>query len=153
MRKYISLMLTVTVCLGAFFAFGCGSSESADTQKLYTDAKMMFDELNRGFTMPKSQERITLMKKIIDEKWDLQIVSKLEQYLKEAPKGKYAKDAAGLLDQARTSYNIKILGQARPLLEKMGTPKTASEVDSLGARVKQSQADSQKAAGGVTGGN
>ena len=105
------LALALTVGL-----VGC-SSETPETQKLYTDAKMMWDEVNRGFTLPKGAERSTLMNKIIDEKWDSLIVSDLTDYVKKAPGGKFSKEAKALLDSAQASDKLRMITQVRPFLK------------------------------------
>ena len=131
MKSITKFSLLLALAISALAISGC-SSEPPQTQALYTDAKKMYDEINRAFTLPgRSQERVDLMHKILDEKWDIQVVDKLDQYLKEAPNGKFASDAKKLLDEAKGSDKIRMLGQVRPFLEKTGVPKTAAEADSL----------------------
>jgi hypothetical protein len=124
-KRAVLLFLSVTTVLAALWVGGC-ASEPAQTQALYTDAKRLFDEIDRAFTLPGSAERRALMNKIISEKWDIQVVDKLRQYLKEAPKGKYAPEATSLLDKAMKSEHLQMFGQLRPFLEKQnqGLPKT-----------------------------
>jgi hypothetical protein len=144
MKKYTNLALLIAICLTTIVAVGC-SKETTQTQQLYVDAKAMWDEINRAFSLQgNSQERITAMNKVITDKLDLQLVSKLEQYLKDAPSGKYAKEAQLLLDQARNSEQIIRLGQVRPFLEKAGAPKTAAEVDSVTKTISKARSDSAK---------
>jgi hypothetical protein len=140
--------------LTALWVGGC-ASEPAQTQALYTDAKKMSDEVDRAFTLPSSTERAALMNKIISEKWDIQVVDKLRQYLKEAPKGKYATEATNLLDRAIKSDRLRNLGLVRPILEKQsqGIPKTQAEADSMTARLsKQQQAKPDSVAQSTPGG-
>ena len=63
------------------------------------------------------------MIKIINEKWDIQVVDKLRQYLKEAPKGKYATEATALLDTAMKSDHLRMLG---PSASDSGTAKSGN---------------------------
>ena len=78
------------------------ASEAPETQKLYTDAKQMWDDLNRAFSLEKGQARIDMMNKILTEEWDVKIVTNLEAYLKTAPTGKFAAEATTLLNKPRT---------------------------------------------------
>lgn len=131
MNKLYKVLVASALLLFMAMLASC-ASESPETQKLYTDAKQMWDDLNKGFTLPKGPERITLMNKVLDEEWDVKIVANLEKYLKDAPSGKYASEAKTLLDQAQKSEYIKMLGQARPMMKMLGDqPKTVQEVDSL----------------------
>jgi hypothetical protein len=154
-NKAIYLFLIAMTALTALWVGGC-ASESAQTQALYTDAKKLSDEIDRAFTLQgRSPERVALMNKIITEKWDIQVVDKLRQYLKEAPKGKYATEATELLDRATKSEHLRMLGQVRPILEQQNleTPKTQAEADSLAARLgRQQQAKSDSAAQATPGG-
>ncbi len=137
MKKTVLLLLFGIATLSTLWLAGC-ASEPAPTQKLYTDSKMMWDEVNRAFTLPgRSPERVDLMNKILSEKWDVQIVSNLQQYLKDAPNGKYAKEATDLLEKARQSDKLRMLAQVRPMLEQQGIPKTAAESDSVAARLNR----------------
>ena len=154
MKRAVFLFLSAMTVLAALWVGGC-ASEPAQTQALYTDAKKMFDEIDRAFTLPGSTERRTLMLKIIGEKWDIQVVDKLRQYLREAPKGKYATEAAALLDKAIKSDHLRGLGQVRPILEQQsqGIPKTPAEADSMTARLnRQQQAKPDSAAKSPPGG-
>lgn len=131
MNKLIRISMIVVALAMVAVLVSC-STEAPETQKLYTDAKQMWDDLNNAFTLDKGQERVDKMRKILDEEWDLKIVSNLEAYLKAAPTGKFAADATSLLEQAKNSDRLRNLGQARPLLQKMGgAPKTAAQVDSM----------------------
>jgi hypothetical protein len=139
-RAFFLFLSTMTV-LAAIWVGGC-ASEPAQTQALYTDAKKLLDEIDRSFTLPgRSPERVALMNKIITEKWDIQVIDKLRQYLKEAPKGKYATEATDLLDKAMKSDHLRMLGQVRPILEQQsqGIPKTPAEADSMSARLSRQQ--------------
>lgn len=108
------------------------ASEAPETQKLYTDAKQMWDDMNHAFTLEKGQARIDMMSKILDEEWDVKIITNLEAYLKSAPTGKFAAEATALLSEAKNSERLKLLGQTRPMLQMMGgAPKTPEQVDSL----------------------
>ena len=140
MKRAVFLFLSAMTVLAALWVGGC-ASEPAQTQALYTDAKKLLDEIDRAFTLPGSTERKALMNKIISEKWDIQVVDKLRQYLKEAPKGKYATEATDLLDKATKSDHLRMLGQVRPILEQQnqGTPKTQAEADSMTARLSRQQ--------------
>jgi hypothetical protein len=155
MKKAIFLLLSAMTVVAALWVGGC-ASESAQTQALYTDAKKLLDEIDRAFTLQgRSPERVALMNKIIMEKWDIQVVDKLRQYLKEAPKGKYATEATNLLDKAMKSDHLRMLGQVRPILEQQsqGIPKTPAEADSMSARLgKQQQAKPDSAAQSTPGG-
>ena len=154
MKRAVLLFLSAVTVLAAIWVGGC-ASESVQTQALYTDAKKMLDEIDRAFTLPSSTERAALMNKIISEKWDIQIVDKLRQYLKEAPKGKYATEATNLLDKAIKSDRLRNLGLVRPILEKQnqGIPKTQAEADSMTARLsKQQQAKPDSVAQSTPGG-
>lgn len=128
LRKALMICLAVLM-IGALVS--C-ASEAPETQKLYTDAKQMWDELNHAFTLEKGQARIDLMSKILNEEWDVKIIANLEAYLKAAPKGKFAAEAATLLNEAKNSDRLRMLGQTRPMLQMMGgAPKTPEQVDSL----------------------
>lgn len=155
MKRAVFLLLSAITVLAALWVGGC-ASESAQTQALYTDAKKLLDEIDRAFTLPaRSTERVALMNKIISEKWDIQVVDKLRQYLKEAPKGKYATEATVLLDKAMKSDHLRMIGQVRPILEQQsqGIPKTQAEVDSMSARLsKQQQAKPDSVAQSAPGG-
>ena len=155
MKRAVFLFLSAMTVLVALWVGGC-ASEPAQTQALYTDAKKLSDEIDRAFTLPsRSTERVTLMNKIISEKWDIQVVDKLRQYLKEAPKGKYATEATDLLDKAMKSEHLRMLGQVRPILEQQsqGIPKTQAETDSMTTRSsKQQQAQPDSAAKSAPGG-
>ncbi|MCX6833204.1 MAG: hypothetical protein NT028_13945 [candidate division Zixibacteria bacterium] len=155
MKRAVFLLLFTMTALTALWVGGC-ASEPVQTQALYTDAKKLFDEIDRAFTLPsRSTERVALMNKIISEKWDIQVVDKLRQYLKEAPKGKYATEAATLLDKAMKSDHLRGLGLVRPILEKQsqGIPKTPAEADSMTARLsRQQQAKPDSAAKSAPGG-
>ncbi len=135
MKRAVFLFLSAMTVLAALWVGGC-ASEPAQTQALYTDAKKLLDEIDRAFTLPGSTERKALMNKIISEKWDIQVVDKLRQYLKEAPKGKYATEATDLLDKAMKSDHLRMLGQVRQILEQQsqGIPKTQDEADSTTAK-------------------
>jgi hypothetical protein len=153
-KRAVFLYLSAMTVLAALWVGGC-ASEPAQTKALYTDAKKMLDEIDRAFTLPGSPERKALMNKIISEKWDIQIVDKLRQYLKEAPKGKYAAEATDLLDKAMKSDHLRMFGQVRPFLEQQsqGTPKTQAEADSMAARFsKQQQAKPDSTAKSAPGG-
>jgi hypothetical protein len=153
-KKTAFLLLSTIMVLAALWVGGC-ASETTQTQALYTDAKKMLDEIDRAFTLPGSSERVALMNKIISEKWDIQVVDKLRQYLKEAPKGKYATEATDLLDKAIRSDHLRMLGQVRPILEQQnqGIPKTQAEADSMTARLsKQQQAKPDSVAPSTSGG-
>jgi len=130
-KRIVLLSVLVMTVVAAFWASGC-ASEPAQTQALYTDAKKMSDEIERAFTLPGSNERRDLMNKFIREKWDLQIVDKLRQYLREAPKGKYAAEATALLDMSIKSQHLQALGQVRPILEQQnqGTFTAPNSADS-----------------------
>lgn len=155
MKKAIILLLSAMTVLAALWVGGC-ASESTQTQALYTDAKKMSDEISRAFTLPgRSPERVALMNKIISEKWDIQVVDKLRQYLKEAPKGKHATEATNLLDQAIKSDQLRMIGQIRPILDQQsqGIPTTPAEADSLAVKLsKQQQAKPDSAANSGSGG-
>jgi hypothetical protein len=130
-NKLYKVLVAAAVMMLVVVLASC-ASETPETQKLYTDAKQMWDDLNKGFSLPKGQERITLMNKVLDEEWDVKIVANLEKYLKDAPSGKYASEAKTLLDQAQKSDYLRMLGQARPMMKMLGDqPKTVQEVDSL----------------------
>jgi hypothetical protein len=154
-KRAVLLFLSVITVLTAFCVGGC-ASESAQTLALYTDAKQMSDEIDRAFTLPgRSTERVALMNKIISEKWDIQVVDKLRQYLREASNGKYATEATALLDKAIKSEHLRMIGQVRPLLEQQsqGIPKTPAEADSMTARLsKQQQTKPDTAANSAPGG-
>jgi len=154
-KKAVFPLLSAMTVLAALWVSGC-ASEPAQTQALYTDAKKWLDEIDRAFTLTgNSTERKALMNKIISEKWDIQVVDKLRQYLKEAPKGKYATEAAALLDKAIKSDHLRMFGQVRPFFEQQGqsVPKTATEADSVAARLsKQQQAMPDSAAKSAPGG-
>jgi hypothetical protein len=139
-KKAVLLLLSAMAVLAALWVGGC-ASESAQTQALYTDAKKMSDEIDRAFALPGTNERKALMIKIISEKWDMQVVDKLRQYLKEAPKGKYATEATDLLDKAVKSDHLRMISQVRPMLEQQsqGIPKTPAEADSMSARLSRQQ--------------
>ncbi len=125
------VLVSVAVIAMAAFMVSC-ASEAPETQKLYTDAKQMWDDLNRAFSLEKGQERIDLMNKVLSEEWDVKIIKNLEEYLKLAPKGKFSAEATTLLEQAKNSDRLRMLGQARPMLQMMGgQPKTVQEVDSI----------------------
>lgn len=144
MKRHANFLFTVMISMIALMIIGC-SSEPPQTEKLYTDARAMWDEINKAFTLPgRSQERVTAMNKLISEKTDIQLVSKLEQYLKDAPNGKYAKEAGALLDSARSSRQVQGLAQVRPFLEKTGAPKTAAEADSVANQIRREHTDSAK---------
>jgi len=115
------------------------SSESAETQTLYTDAKSMWDELHRAFMLPKGDERTQEMYKFINEGWDTKIVDKLELYLTQAPDGKYAKEAKSLLEEAQKSQELRGLGQMRALSGQLGLPQNQSQVDSAAAKAQEIQ--------------
>jgi hypothetical protein len=154
-KKAVFLFLSAVTVLAALWIGGC-ASESAQTQALYTDAKRFSDEIDRAFTLQgRSTERVALMNKIITEKWDMQVVDKLRQYLKEAPKGKYVTEATDLLDKAIKSNHLRMIGQVRPILEQQsqGIPKTQAEADSMTARLnRQQQAEPDSAAKSTPGG-
>lgn len=127
---YRALLSTAFIAMTAIL-LSC-ASEAPETQKLYTDAKHMWDELNRAFSLEKGQERIDLMNKVLGEEWDVKIIKNLEEYLKAAPKGKFSAEATTLLEQAKNSDRLRMLSQARPMLQLMGgQPKTVQEVDSM----------------------
>lgn len=129
-KLYKALMIFVALVM-AVALVSC-ASEAPETQKLYTDAKQMWDDLNNAFLLEKGQERIDKMGKILNEEWDVKIVTGLEAYLKAAPTGKYAAEATALLSEAKNSERLKMLGQARPMLQMMGgAPKSSAEVDSM----------------------
>ena len=131
MNKLYKVLMALAATMLVLMLASC-ASEAPETQKLYTDAKQMWDDLNKGFLLPKGQERISLMNKVLDEEWDVKIVTNLTQYLKTAPTGKFASEATSLLEQAKNSDRIKMLTQARPMLKLMGEqPKTVEQVDSL----------------------
>lgn len=128
------LFRAIMICLAVLMvgALVSCASEAPETQKLYTDAKQMWDELNRAFTLEKGQARIDLMGKILSEEWDVKIITNLEAYLKAAPTGKFASEATALLSEAKNSDRLKMLGQTRPMLQMIGgAPKTPEQVDSL----------------------
>lgn len=151
MRRTVALFLFGTIMLSAMWFVGC-ASEPAQTKALYTDAKKMFDEVERAFTLQRGDERSKLMNQILGEKWDVQIVDKLRQYVKEAPNGSFSKEANELLDKAIKSDHLRMLGQARPLLEQygQGIPKTAAEADSAAKNLmrQKQQGDSATKTGG-----
>jgi hypothetical protein len=129
--KLYKVLMVVAMMAMLSLVLSC-SSEAPETQKLYTDAKQMWDDLNRAFSLPKSQERIDLMNKLLSEAWDVKIVDNLNQYLKAAPTGKFAAEATSLLEQVKNSDRVRMLGQARPMMQMLGDkPKTVQEVDSL----------------------
>ena len=155
MKRAVFLLLSTMTVLTVLWVGGC-ASEPTQTQALYTDAKRFSDEIDRAFTMPsRTTERAALMNKIISEKWDVQVIDKLRQYLKEAPKGKYATEATELLDKAMKSEHLRNLGLIRPILERQGQgiPKTQAEADSMTARLsRQQQAKPDSAAKSAAGG-
>ncbi len=129
-KLYKALMIFAALAMVSVLV-SC-ASEAPETQKLYTDAKQMWDDLNNAFLLEKGQERIDKMGKILNEEWDVKIVAGLEAYLKAAPTGKYAAEATALLSEAKNSERLKMLGQARPMLQMMGgAPKSSAEVDSM----------------------
>jgi hypothetical protein len=154
-KRAVLLFLFGAIILSALWIGGC-ASEPAQTQALYTDAKKMLNAIDSAFALPgRSTERVKLMNQIIAEKWDIQVVDKLRQYLKEAPKGKFASQATELLDKAIKSDRLRMLGQVRPLLEQQGQgiPKTAEESDSAAARIaRQQQAKADSTAKPASGG-
>lgn len=113
------------------------SSESAETKQLYTDAKDMWDQINRAFTLPKGEERTQQMYTFINDEWDKKIVDKLELYLKESPNGEYAEEAQTLLDEARKSQELRALGQMRAISGQMNLPQNEAEVDSLTQKMQK----------------
>ncbi len=115
------------------------ASEAPEVQKLYTDAKSMWDEVNKAFTLPKGEERTLAMNKFISEKYDEKIVGSLSQYLSQAPSGKYAADAKKLMEEARSSQALRAFAQMRPMLQNQALPKTPEEADSLAARWQREQ--------------
>jgi hypothetical protein len=142
LRKHLVTLL-ISGLLVAVIGLACGSSESAETQALYTDAKQMFEDINGAFQLPKSQARVDTMRRIIGEKWDEQVVSKLEQYLEEAPDGEYAGEAKELLGEVKSSMYINMLSQARPLMEQDLLPETEAETDSMLEQMRSMEPDSQ----------
>lgn len=150
MKRLVALSTLAAIVLTATWFIGC-ASEPAKTKALYTDAKKMYDEIERAFTLSAGNERAKLMKQILADKWDLQVVEKLRKYLADAPKGSYAKEATELLDKAIKSQHLRMLGQARPLLEQygQGIPETQAEADSVTKHIIQQQkADTTHKVGG-----
>lgn len=135
-----NLLVGLVVLVLAVAISSC-ASESAETQQRYTDAKEMWDELNRAFLLPKGEERTQLMYKFINEEWDRKIVENLELYLEEAPNGKYAEEATTLVSEARQSQQLRALSQMRAISGEMGVPQTQAEVDSLTKQAEE-KADS-----------
>ncbi len=133
---FAAAILSMAILMSAVTLMSC-SSESAETQQLYTDAKEMMEEVNRAFMLPKSDERTQEMYKFINEEWDKKIVDKLELYLSESPNGKYAKEATSLLEEARKSQQLRGLGQMRSIAGQMGLPQNQAEVDSVQAKAKE----------------
>ncbi len=129
----------VLFVLAAMLLLAACASEPAETQRIFTDTKAMWDELNKAFTLPRGDERTQAMNKFISDKWDEKIVSGFQNYLRVAPSGKFAKEANRLLEEAKNSQALRMLAQARPLLEQMGTgvPKTVAEAESLTARFQR----------------
>ena len=137
MKSILKTSTVISVATLIFLMAGCGS-EAPETSKLYTDAKELYDGINQAFTLPaRSQQRVDKMNKIIDEKWDEQVIAKLEQYLKQAPSGKHAKEAKSLLEEARNSQNIRMLSQVRPFLKQVGAPRTAAEADTFSQQMQE----------------
>lgn len=134
MRKLAVLLAVAVIGMVASCA-----SEAPEVQKYYTDAKAMWDEVNKAFTLPKGNERMAAMNKFITEKWDEKIVSGLSQYLQQAPSGKYAVEAKKLLEEARNSQALRAFAAARPMLQNNSLPKTPEEADSLAARWQRQQ--------------
>ncbi|MFH2054917.1 MAG: hypothetical protein ABIJ61_03070 [bacterium] len=126
-----AILIAVMSMIAATLLWSC-SSESPETQALYTDAKAMYDEITAAFQLPgNSPERTNTMKAIIVNEKDIKLISNLEQYLREAPDGKYAKQAKDLLDMARQNMNIRMLGQLRPLMPQTGGETPEEQIDSL----------------------
>ncbi len=129
MKKIV--LLAVTLAITASLLWSCGS-EPPETQALYTDAKAMYDEIMAAFQMTgNTPERAEKMKAIILNNKDLTVVSNLEQYLREAPDGKYAKEAKDLLEMVRQNMNIRMLGQLRPMMQQTGGDTPEAQLDSL----------------------
>lgn len=126
-----ALLVAVLTLMAAALLWSC-SSESPETLALYTDAKAMYDEINSAFQLAGgTPERANAMKAIIIEEKDLKVVSNLEQYLRESPDGKYAKEAQDLLDMVRQNMNIRMLGQIRPMMQQTGGETPEEQLDSL----------------------
>lgn len=129
MKKLV--LITVVISIAAALLWSC-SSESQETQQLYLDAKAMYDEINAAFAMPgNTPQRANAMKEIILKDKDLKVVSNLEEYLREAPNGKYAKQAKALLDDVKQNMNIRMLGQLRPMMQQTGGATKEDQLDSL----------------------
>jgi hypothetical protein len=119
------------LAIAASLLWSCGS-EPPETQALYTDAKAMYDEIIAAFQLPgQSAERSQAMREIILNDKDLKLLSNLEQYLREAPDGKYAKEAKDLLEMVRQNMNIRMLGQLRPMMQQTGGETPEAQLDSL----------------------
>lgn len=137
MTGFYKTLTIIALVIAAVLTASC-ASEPPETQKLYTDAQQMYNDFSKAFTLPAGQERINTMNRILNEEWDVKLVANLEQYLKDAPNGKYAKEAKALLDQAKADNNIRIMGQARPQLKAMGgIPTSPAEVDSMTKKAEQ----------------
>jgi hypothetical protein len=130
----LSAVLTVSV-------MSC-SSESPETQQLFLDAKEMYAEINAAFRLPgNSPERKEAMLNIIEQEMDRKVISNLEEYLREAPDGKYADEARTLLEEARNSMNIRMLGQLRPLMQQTGGGSAQEQLDSLRGQMESEVTD------------
>ncbi|MCC6962651.1 MAG: hypothetical protein IT585_05315 [candidate division Zixibacteria bacterium] len=136
MRKLIPLL---SLALFALAVLASCASEAPEITKLYTDAKSMWDEINKSFSLPRGAERTAAMNKFIAEKWDEKIIGSLTQYLEKAPSGKHIAEAKKLLEEARNSQALRAFAQARPLFEQMGAPKTPEEAESLTVRWQRQQ--------------
>lgn len=126
-----AILLVVLGLIVTALLWSCGS-ESPETQALYTDAKEMYNQINAAFRLPgNSPERKAAMIEIIKDSTDLKVVRNLEQYLNDAPDGKFSKEAQNLLDQVRQNTSIRMLGQLRPLMEQTGGETPEEQLDSL----------------------
>ncbi len=72
-KLYKALVILVVVAMAG--ALVSCASEAPETQKLFTDAKQMWDDLNKAFSLEKGQERIDMMRKILNEEWDVKIIA------------------------------------------------------------------------------
>lgn len=141
MRKSLVSFIAVALLVAAV-AISC-SSEPAETKALYTDARDMYNDINGAFQLPKGQARVDTMRRIISDKWDEQIKSKLQEYLQKVPNGVYADSAKMLQEEVKNSGNIQAIGQVRPLMQQAGMPQTPAEADSMVKKMQPEPKDSQ----------
>ena len=127
--KRIPFLLLALLLLGVTALLISCASESAETQKLYTDAKEQFDFIKKAF-QTSGPERGEMMRKIIADKYDITVVENLRRYLKDAPSGKYSSMAKALLAEAENDQNLRNLGIIRPLTDAAGNPDQA-KIDSV----------------------